>query len=45
MILRNGKVIAETSFGMQNLSIPKHTFSACKSIISIAIGILIDMKK
>ncbi|MBQ8814129.1 MAG: serine hydrolase [Lachnospiraceae bacterium] len=42
MILRGGKVIFETSFGGQDISIWKYTFSACKSITSLAIGMLID---
>ncbi|MBQ9745213.1 MAG: serine hydrolase, partial [Clostridia bacterium] len=42
MILRGGKVIYECSFGGYDVSTPKMTFSACKSITSIAIGMLID---
>lgn len=45
MILRNGKVVCETSFGEQNLNTWKCTFSVCKSITSLAIGILIDEGK
>lgn len=42
MILRHGKIIAEASFGRQNMQCPKMTFSACKSIVSLAIGLLAD---
>lgn len=42
MILRNGKVICETAFGMQDLKIWKQTYSACKSITSIAVGFAIE---
>lgn len=45
MILRGNKVIYECSFGGQDITVPKMTFSACKSITSIAIGILIDEGK
>lgn len=41
-ILRNGRVLCEAAFGGQRLDIWKYTFSACKSIVSLAIGILID---
>ena len=44
-ILRGGKVIYECNFGGQDVSSPKMTFSACKSITSIAIGMLIDEGK
>lgn len=42
MILRGNKVIFECSFGGQDITVPKMTFSACKSITSLAIGMLID---
>ena len=42
MILRDGKVMFECCFGGQDIATPKMTFSACKSITSIAIGMLID---
>lgn len=41
-VLRNGKVLCEASFGAQRLDVWKYTFSACKSVLSLAIGILID---
>lgn len=42
LILRNGKVLCAASYGAQTLNAPKHTFSACKSITSLAVGLLID---
>ncbi len=42
MVLRNGKVIAEAAFESNDLSCWKMSFSACKSVVSIAIGILVD---
>lgn len=42
LILRNGQVLCEAAFGAQDLNAPKHTFSACKSITSLAVGLLID---
>lgn len=45
MILRGGKVIFETSFGGQDIGVWKYTFSACKSITSLAVGMLFDEGK
>lgn len=45
LLLRNGKMIAEASFGDQDLRCWKSTFSACKSITSLAIGFLWDEGK
>ena len=42
IILRNGKIICKTAIGAQNIDVPKYTFSACKSIVSLAVGILVD---
>ena len=42
LIARHGKVICEASYGMSRLDVWKHSFSACKSVVSIAIGMLID---
>ncbi len=42
LISRNGKILCDASFGAQDSSIWKYTFSACKSIVSLAIGMLID---
>jgi CubicO group peptidase (beta-lactamase class C family) len=45
MILRNGHVIAQTAFGAQEVNTWKYTFSACKSVVSMAIGLLMDEGK
>lgn len=42
MILRNGKVLCQAAYGSQDLRAAKHTFSACKSVVSLAIGLLAD---
>ena len=42
LIVRDGKKIAEASFGAQRTDVWKHTFSACKSVVSLAIGMLVD---
>ena len=42
MILRHGQVLCAASFDSQVLTAPKHTFSACKSVTSLAIGLLVD---
>lgn len=41
LILRNGRMLAEAAFGDQDLRCWKCTFSACKSITALAIGMLI----
>ncbi len=45
LILRHGQVICEADFGGQDHRYPRYTFSACKSIVSLAIGILCDQGK
>ena len=42
MILRNGRVVCEAAYGSQDLRAAKYTFSACKSVVSLAVGLLID---
>ena len=42
LIARNNKIICEAYFGAHRSGIWKATFSACKSVVSIAIGMLID---
>lgn len=42
LVLRNGRVICEAAYGEQVLRAAKHTFSACKSVVSLAVGLLID---
>ncbi len=41
-IARNGRILCEAAFGSQRIDIWKHAFSASKSVVSLAIGILID---
>ena len=45
VIARNGKIICEAYFGAHQSGIWKATFSACKSVVGIAIGMLIDEGK
>ena len=45
VIARNGKILTEAYFGAHKSGIWKATFSACKSVVSIAIGMLIDEGK
>lgn len=45
VIARNGKIVCEAYFGAHKRGIWKATFSACKSVVSIAIGMLIDEGK
>ena len=42
LILRNEKLLCAAAYGAQTLDAAKYTFSACKSITSLAIGLLID---
>ena len=42
LILRNGTVIYENSFGGQDFRLWKNTYSECKSITALAIGLLVD---
>ncbi len=42
MIIRNGAVISETSFGAYRSDVWRATYSLCKSVTGIAIGMLID---
>ena len=42
MILRNGQVLCEAAYGGQDLRTAKYAFSACKSVTSLAVGLLID---
>ncbi|MGM9631789.1 MAG: serine hydrolase domain-containing protein [Eubacteriales bacterium] len=45
VIARNGKILCEAYFGAHKGGIWKATFSACKSVTAIAIGMLIDEGK
>ena len=42
LILRHGKLLCAAAYGAQMLDAPKYTFSACKSVTSLAIGLLMD---
>lgn len=42
MILRHGKVLCAAAYGGQDLRACKYTFSACKSLVSLAVGLLVD---
>lgn len=44
-VLRHGKVVAEATFGDQDPQVWKMTFSACKSITALAVGMLVDEGK
>ncbi len=45
LILRNGKILYENSFHNSDLNLWKATYSQCKTITGLAIGILRDMGK
>ena len=45
MVLRNGNLLAHAAFGAQECDTWKYTFSGCKSVTSLAIGILIGEGK
>ena len=45
VIVRNGRILCEAYFGSHKSDVWKATFSACKSVVSIAIGMLIDEGK
>lgn len=42
LILRHGRVILDTAFGDYSTAVWKQTFSACKSVTSIAVGFAVD---
>jgi len=42
LILRHGKILCRAAFGCQQTDLPKLTFSACKSITALAVGIAMD---
>ncbi len=42
LILRNGELLCRAAFGSRDTELPRMTFSACKSITALAIGILMD---
>jgi len=45
LLLRHGNVICTADFGAQDHTLPRYIFSACKSIVSLAIGLLCDRGK
>ena len=45
MLMRNNKVFFEGDIGNQDSRYPKATFSECKSIVSLAIGVLVSKGK
>ena len=42
LVIRNGNVLCRAAFGARDTCLPRMTFSACKSITALAIGILMD---
>ena len=42
LVVRNGHILARAAFGMRDTETPRMTFSACKSITALAIGLLMD---
>ncbi len=42
LILRHGKILCRAAFGAQRTDLPKYTFSACKSVVSLAVGLVMD---
>jgi len=45
MLIQNGKVMAEWHDPEQGAEIPHELFSACKSMVSLAVGIAVEEKK
>ncbi len=42
LVIRNGNILCRAAFGARDTVMPRMTFSACKSITALAIGILMD---
>ena len=42
LIVRHGKILCRAAFGAQQTDLPKLTFSACKSITALAVGLAMD---
>ncbi len=42
LILRHGRILCRASFGAQPLNLPRQTFSACKSVTALAVGLAMD---
>ena len=45
LVLKDGKLVCTARYGMHATDLPKQTFSQCKSVTSIAVGMLIDEGK
>ena len=41
LVIRNGQILSRAAFGMRDTETPRMTFSACKSVTALAIGLLI----
>lgn len=42
LLIRDGKVFCEAAFGPRDTVTPRHTFSACKSVTALAVGLAMD---
>lgn len=42
LVLRNGKLLCKAAFGARDTELPRMTFSACKSVTALAVGLLMD---
>ncbi len=42
LVVRNGRILCQAPFGAQLSQVPRMTYSACKSITALAVGILMD---
>lgn len=42
LILRHGRILCRAAFGAQPLDLPRQTYSACKSITALAVGLAMD---
>lgn len=42
LLARDGKIFCEAAFGPRDTALPRHTFSACKSVTALAVGLAMD---
>jgi len=42
LVVRHGKLLCRAAFGAQRTDLPRQTYSACKSITSLAVGLAMD---
>ncbi len=42
LVLRHGHILARAGFGPRDTELPRMTFSACKTVTALAIGLLMD---